>query len=106
MAKSLVNMGIETTIIPDSAVFAVMSRVSKVILSAHAVKANGGMIAISNSLVVTTAAKHYSTPVVVCSGLYKLSPLYPYDIDAFTHYVNPDPVFEFSSRFILFSLSL
>ncbi len=92
MAKSLAEMGIETTVIPDSAIFAVMSRVSKIILSAHAIKANGGMVATSGTLVVANAAKHYSTPVVVCSGLYKLSPMYPYDVDKFMHYVNPQAV--------------
>ncbi len=32
MAKNLAQMGIETTVIPDSAIFAVMPRVTKVLL--------------------------------------------------------------------------
>jgi hypothetical protein len=36
MALELSKAGIETTVIPDSAVFAVMSRVNKVILGTHA----------------------------------------------------------------------
>lgn len=36
MAVELSKAGIETTVIPDSAVFAVMSRVNKVILGTHA----------------------------------------------------------------------
>jgi translation initiation factor eIF-2B subunit beta len=44
---------------------------------------------------VATAAKHHSTPVVVCTGLYKLSPLYPYDEDSFNDLVSPDPVMSF-----------
>lgn len=38
MAVSLSQAGIDTTVINDSAVFAVMSRVNKVILGAHAGK--------------------------------------------------------------------
>jgi hypothetical protein len=38
MAVELSKAGIETTVIPDSAVFAVMSRVNKVILGTHAGK--------------------------------------------------------------------
>ncbi|KAK9764917.1 GCD complex subunit gcd7 [Basidiobolus ranarum] len=36
MARSLALAGIETTVIPDSAIFAVLSRVNKVILGTHA----------------------------------------------------------------------
>lgn len=36
LAKSLVAMGITTTIVPHAAIFAIMSRVNKVILGTHA----------------------------------------------------------------------
>ena len=39
---SLAKSGIETTVINDSAVFAIMSRVNKVIIGTHTVMANGG----------------------------------------------------------------
>ncbi|KAF9337672.1 Translation initiation factor eIF-2B subunit beta [Podila minutissima] len=95
MALELSKAGIETTVIPDSAVFAVMSRVNKVILGTHAVLANGGLVAISGSHMMAAAAKHHSIPVVVCTGLYKLSPLYPYDEDSFNVTMNPDSVLGF-----------
>ncbi|KAF9428476.1 Translation initiation factor eIF-2B subunit beta [Podila epigama] len=95
MALELSKAGIETTVIPDSAVFAVMSRVNKVILGTHAVLANGGLVAISGSHMMAAAAKHHSIPVVVCTGLYKLSPLYPYDEDSFNVTINPDSVLGF-----------
>ncbi|KAG0258566.1 GCD complex subunit gcd7 [Actinomortierella ambigua] len=95
MALELSKAGIETTVIPDSAVFAVMSRVNKVILGTHAVLANGGLVAITGTHMMAAAAKHHSTPVVVCTGLYKLSPLYPYDDDSFTVNINPDAVLGF-----------
>ncbi|CAB4492257.1 translation initiation factor eIF-2B subunit beta [Rhizophagus irregularis DAOM 181602=DAOM 197198] len=95
MALSLSQAGIDTTVISDSAIFAVMSRVNKVIMGTHAVLANGGLISVSGTQMVATAAKHHSTPVVVCTGLYKLSPLYPYDEDSFNDLVAPDPVMSF-----------
>ncbi len=45
VAKRLAAAGISVTFIADSAVFAVMSRVSKVIVGTHAVLADGGLIA-------------------------------------------------------------
>jgi translation initiation factor eIF-2B subunit beta len=53
-----------------------MSRVNKVILGAHVVIANGGMFAMAGSLIAATAAKAHSTPVVVCAGQFKLTPLW------------------------------
>lgn len=53
-----------------------MSRVNKVILGAHAILANGGMFAITGSLMAASAAKEHSTPVVVCAGQFKLTPLW------------------------------
>ncbi len=42
MAKSLAEAGIETTVIPDTNVFAMMSLVNKVIIGTHTVMADGG----------------------------------------------------------------
>ena len=68
MAKSLAQLGIDTTVIPDAAIFAVMPRVTKVLLGAYAVKANGGLIASAGSHLVCNAAQHHSKPVIVCAG--------------------------------------
>ena len=95
MALALSNANIDATLISDAAIFAVMSRVNKVILGAHAVTANGGLVAISGSNLVAAAAKHHSTPVVVCTGLYKLSPLYPYDSEVFNLNTGPSSVSQF-----------
>ncbi|ORX70820.1 nagb/rpia/CoA transferase-like protein [Linderina pennispora] len=61
-----------------------------VILGTHAVMANGGLIAASGTHMVAAAARHHSTQVVVCTGLYKLSPLFPFDDDRFNAIVSPD----------------
>ncbi|KAH9483886.1 putative translation initiation factor eIF-2B subunit beta [Psilocybe cubensis] len=76
MAKSLSSSGISTFLVPDSSIFALMSRVNKVILGAHVILANGGMFAVSGSLMAATAARAHSTPVVVCAGQFKLTPLW------------------------------
>ncbi|KAF0495085.1 IF-2B-domain-containing protein [Gigaspora margarita] len=106
MALSLSEAGIDTTVISDSAIFAVMSRVNKVIMGTHAVLANGGLISVSGAQMVATAAKHHSKPVVVCTGLYKLSPLYPYDEDSFNDLVAPDPVFSFNEGDLIDKVTL
>jgi translation initiation factor eIF-2B subunit beta len=53
------------------------------------------LVAITGTQPVVTAAHYHSTPVVVCTGLYKLSQKYPYDTDEFHMPVNPDAVMSF-----------
>jgi len=76
MANKLAAAGISTVLIPDSCIFALMSRVNKVIIGAHAILANGGVFAIAGTLLAATAARAHSTPVVVCAGQFKLTPLW------------------------------
>ncbi|KAI5959698.1 GCD7 [Candida theae] len=77
-AKTLAENNIETVIIPDTTVYAVMSRVGKVIIGTNAVFANGGCLSSSGVASVVECAKEHRTPVFAVSGLYKLSPLYPF----------------------------
>lgn len=97
MAKNLSAAGIETLLIPDSSVYALMARVNKVIIGCHAVTANGGLIAMSGSEMVAASARHYSIPVCVVTGMYKLSPVYPENHDAFNLFGPPDAVLSFES---------
>ncbi|KAF9532152.1 hypothetical protein CPB83DRAFT_847311 [Crepidotus variabilis] len=98
MAKSLSSGGISTFLVPDSSIFALMSRVNKVILGAHVILANGGMFAISGSLIATTAARAHSTPVVVCAGQFKLTPLWNlYHEYGALDFGNPADVLEFEN---------
>jgi len=94
-AITLSKAGIETTVISDAAVFAMMARVNKVIIGTHIVLANGGLIANTGAHMIAQAAKYYSIPFVVCVGLYKLSPLYPYEQDAFNDLNSPASILEF-----------
>lgn len=51
--------------------------------------ANGGLVAVTGTHMLAVAAKHHSVPLMVCTGLYKLSPLYPYDQDTFNDFNSP-----------------
>ncbi|XP_069682740.1 translation initiation factor eIF2B subunit beta isoform X2 [Periplaneta americana] len=103
LAVSLGKSKIQTTVIADSAIFAIMSRVNKVIIGTHTVMANGGLRAICGSHIVALAAKHYSVPVIVLAPMYKLSPQYlcSYDQDAFNSFVSPEGILEYSDGSIL-----
>lgn len=79
LAKELVTRGLQTTVITDSAVFAMISRVNMVIVGAHAVMANGGVIAPIGLNMVALAAQRHAVPFVVLAGIHKLCPLYPHN---------------------------
>jgi translation initiation factor eIF-2B subunit beta len=103
LGLSLAKEGIETTVITDSAVFAMMSRVNKVIIGTHTVMANGGLKAISGSHAIALAAKYYSVPLIVCAALFKLSPQYlcSYDQESFNKFVSPQNVLPFNEGELL-----
>lgn len=94
-ALAYAKAGIPCTVINDSAAFAIMARVNKVITGAHAVMANGGLLTHSGGHALALAAKHHSVPVVCVTGLFKLCPLYPHDQDTFNDLVSPTAVLSF-----------
>ncbi|KAF2719527.1 nagb/rpia/CoA transferase-like protein [Polychaeton citri CBS 116435] len=93
--KPLTSMGITVILIPDTAVFALMSRINKVILAPHTVLANGSLIAAAGASTIAQAAQAHRVPVVVLSGVYKLSPVYPFDTDELVEYGDPGKVVAF-----------
>ena len=54
--------------------------------------ANGALIAPNGSQLIAAAAKHHSTPVVVCTEFYKFSPIFPFDERSFNILVSPESV--------------
>lgn len=84
--KSLTAAGITVILITDAAIFALMSRVNKVILATHAVIANGGLVAAAGARIIAKAAQRHRTPVIVLSGIYKLSPEDPFEFDSLIEY--------------------
>ena len=90
--KTLTTAGITVILVPDSAVFALIARVSKVLLSATAVLQNGDLVAAAGAKAIAKAAKMHSTHVVVLSAVYKLSPIYPFDPDELMENGSPGQV--------------
>lgn len=95
MAVLLAEMGVQATVIPDAAVFAMMAHVNKVIVGTHAVMANGGLVGHTGAHNLAVAAKHYNIPYVVLTGLHKLCPLYAFDQDTFNESQAPSKVLPF-----------
>lgn len=79
--KTLTAAGITVILIPDSAVYALMSRVNKVIFDTQVILAKGGLVAAAGATLVAKAARKHHTQVVVLSAVYKLSPVESDDID-------------------------
>ncbi|KAI8983929.1 hypothetical protein BDF20DRAFT_911115 [Mycotypha africana] len=106
MAMQLSKAGIDTTVIADSAIFAAMPRVNKVVLGAHAVLANGALVSVAGSHLLAAAARHHSTPVLVCTALYKLSPLFAYVADALNVSDSPQHVLSFQEGPIIDNVAI
>lgn len=94
-AAELIKSDIDTTVITDSAVFALMSSVNKVIIGVHAVLANGGLLAHTGAQNICMAAKQHAVPVVVVTGLHKLCPLYAFDQETFNEQNAPSQIMKF-----------
>ena len=99
-AFALSRLGIECTVITDSAVFAMMPHVHKVIIGVHAIMPNGGILAHTGALNIAVAANHYQKPLVVLSGIHKLCPLYAYDQDTFNEHNPPSQVLHFEDELV------
>lgn len=74
-----------------------MSGIDKVIISTHAVMANGGLIAHSGAYQIALAAKEFSIPVIVISAMYKLTPLYPFDPMKLNELLAPSSIMTFEN---------
>lgn len=107
LAKSLTENNIETIVIPDSAVFAIMSRVNKVIIGTNSVMADGSLKAASGAQAIALAAKHHSVPFIACVGLYQLSPRFvcSHDHDNLNKFLSPDSL-EFKDEAILSKINI
>jgi len=95
LAKALAEASIEAIVIPDSAVYAMMGRINKVIMPCCAVMANGGLITDSGGHSVALAAKELSVPVICITGMFKLCPLYPHNLDYFNILLSPGAVMDY-----------
>ncbi|XP_051880459.1 translation initiation factor eIF-2B subunit beta [Pristis pectinata] len=105
MSVALSAVGIETTVITDAAIFAVMSRVNKVIIGTKTILANGGLRTVNGAHTLALAARHYSTPVIVCAAMYKLCPQFPNEENTVHKFVSPQEVLPFTEGEILCKVS-
>ncbi|KAL3915995.1 MAG: hypothetical protein SGILL_005381 [Bacillariaceae sp.] len=88
----------DTCVIPDSAIFAMMARVNKVLLPAHAVLANGGLVSASGSNLVALAAAENALPVVCLTGIYKLTPIFAHENqDTLNDLLSPNSIIDYAS---------
>ena len=92
-AKELAQSKIRTSLVQDSAIFAIMSRVNKVIISPHGIMATGGVIAKSGALLIAHAARAHQVPVFIIGSMYKLTPLYPIDSLTYNELLAPSLIF-------------
>ncbi|VWU51048.1 translation initiation factor eIF-2B subunit beta, putative [Hepatocystis sp. ex Piliocolobus tephrosceles] len=78
MAQLLREDGVDTTYISDSAVLAVIPKVTKVVLGSVAVSSSGGAITKSGGYNIACSAQYNSKPVTIVLPLFKLlyDPIY------------------------------
>jgi len=76
MAQNLAKAKINTTLISECQIGTIMPRVTKVIVGTHSIMANGGLKAATGTNILAVLAKEHNKHVVVCSSLFKLSPLF------------------------------
>jgi translation initiation factor eIF-2B subunit beta len=104
--KPLSTAGITVILMTDATIFAIMSRVNKVILATHAVIANGGLIAAAGARIIAKAAKVHRTPVIVVSGVYKLSPEYPFEFESLIEYGDPGSIIGYDEGILVENLEV
>uniref|UniRef100_A0A8D0AQ29 Translation initiation factor eIF2B subunit beta n=1 Tax=Sander lucioperca TaxID=283035 RepID=A0A8D0AQ29_SANLU len=73
----------------------------QVIIGTQTVLANGGLRAVNGTHTLALAAKHHSTPLIVCAPMFKLSPQFPNEEDTFHKFVSPHEVLPFTEGEIL-----
>ena len=55
--------------------------------------ANGGIVNSTGSHMISLAAKAYFKPVIVVSGIFKLTPIYGFDSDTFNDLLSPMSIY-------------
>lgn len=107
LAKNLAESGIQTTLIQDSAIFVIMSRVNKVIVGTHSVFAHGGIKATCGVHTMAQAAQYHSVPFLVLAPVYKLTPEYTFvDTGDFNHMMSPESIMSFTDDEILSNVEI
>lgn len=64
----------------------------KIIIGCHAIMKNGGVLAKNGTLLLATAAKAYSVPLIVLASSLKLTQHFPFEQNTFNDLLNPKEV--------------
>jgi translation initiation factor eIF-2B subunit beta len=92
MADALERAGIESAVIPDAAVFAVMPRVTAVFAGVRGVFADGTIVTTSYGKAVALAARHHAKPFIALYWSQKLTNRFIKPRDSFTVLGSPDDI--------------
>ncbi|XP_059088141.1 translation initiation factor eIF-2B subunit delta-like isoform X2 [Tigriopus californicus] len=90
MVRHLVNAGINCTYVQITSVPYMMPEVTKVLLGAYAVLANGSVMSRVGTSQVALVAKGFNVPVLVCCETYKFSERVQTDSFVFNELGDPD----------------
>lgn len=105
--RALRAAGVTVVLVPDAAAFAVMPRVSKVLLPASALLPDGSFVGIAGVRTVALAARAHRVPVLALGAVYKLSPVYPYDAaESIVAHGNPGDVVPFADAELVESVEV
>ncbi|GFO39087.1 translation initiation factor eif-2b subunit beta [Plakobranchus ocellatus] len=103
MAKNLAEAKINTTLITECQIGTIMPRVNKVIIGTHSFMANGGLKAVTGTNILALLAKEHNKHVIVCSSLYKLSPLFHSTLKhaSFNKFASPNELLDYEDAELL-----
>lgn len=90
MLRQLVAHGIDCTCVLINAISYVMPEVTKVLLSAHALLANGCVMSRVGTAQIALVAKSYNVPVLVCCETHKFSERVQTDAFVYNEIGNPN----------------
>jgi translation initiation factor eIF-2B subunit beta len=60
--------------------------------------ANGGLVTHSGTQMILLAAAAHSIPVLVVSGMYKLTPLHPFDYSTYNELLSPELIYKMKTE--------
>ena len=73
MAKQLQERGVRVIVISDAAIFSVLPKVHRIVISARMVLSNGGVVGCSLASALALAARHHSVPFIVLYWQMKMT---------------------------------
>ncbi|KAI9026876.1 hypothetical protein DFJ74DRAFT_522841 [Hyaloraphidium curvatum] len=92
MVEHLQQASIDASLVTDSACFALMPRVHRVLIAANAISRVGGAIAPAGTLALAVLAAQRLVPVCVCAGSYQLSSQVPPEAESLGTFGDPTSV--------------